>query len=93
MATMTDDELRALWRSRGGKFYGPNVEHGDMPEHLLLPFLRELLELAPGTIKVEPTQITFGGGIKAYPSKVVRQAQRLADNIHAANQAKLPASE
>lgn len=39
----TDDELRALWRSNGGDFHGPNVEHGSMKEEDLLPFLRQLV--------------------------------------------------
>ena len=39
---LTDDELRAYWRSAGGTFYGPRVEHGDMTEALLLPLLRQL---------------------------------------------------
>lgn len=41
---MSDDELREFWRDCGGKFYGPNVEHGTMPEAILLPLLREILE-------------------------------------------------
>src|SRR5436190_928265 len=33
MATdLTDDELRQLWRRAGGRFHGPNVETGTMPE-------------------------------------------------------------
>lgn len=35
-------ELRAFWVSLGGDFYGPNVEHGSIPESKLLPLLREL---------------------------------------------------
>lgn len=31
--------LRDKWRDLGGKFYGPNIEHGSMPESRLLPFL------------------------------------------------------
>lgn len=40
----SDDFLRALWRSQGGKFHGPNVETGTMPEAKLLPFLRMWLQ-------------------------------------------------
>jgi len=40
---ITDEELKALWREHGGKFHGPNVETGTMPEVLLLPFLRDLV--------------------------------------------------
>jgi hypothetical protein len=39
---MTDDELRALWRNAGGRFHGPNIETGTMPESQLLPLLRKL---------------------------------------------------
>jgi hypothetical protein len=35
-------ELRRFWCSLGGKFFGPNVEHGSMPESKLLPLLRHL---------------------------------------------------
>jgi hypothetical protein len=41
--TMTDDELRAMWRNAGGHFHGPRIETGTMPEARLLPFLRELM--------------------------------------------------
>lgn len=41
---ITDDEIRKIWRDAGGTFYGPNVEHGDMEEAKLLPFLRGILE-------------------------------------------------
>jgi hypothetical protein len=41
---MTDKEIRDLWRKAGGKFHGPNVEHGYMEEAKLLPFLRRLIE-------------------------------------------------
>lgn len=34
--------LRAYWAELGGDFYGPNVEHGSMPEAKLLPLLRRL---------------------------------------------------
>jgi hypothetical protein len=39
---LTEEHLRALWVSRGGRFHGPNVETGTMPEAQLLPFLRAL---------------------------------------------------
>lgn len=35
------EALRTLWRVLGGQFYGPNVEHGTMPESKLLPLLKE----------------------------------------------------
>lgn len=38
-----DDFIRRLWRLQGGKFHGPRVETGTMPEAKLLPFLRRLL--------------------------------------------------
>jgi hypothetical protein len=38
--------LRDMWRMLGGRWYGPNVEHGSMPEHKLLPILQELLAVA-----------------------------------------------
>ena len=40
---ITDDEIRDLWRSKGGNFHGPIIEIGTMPESLLLPFIRELI--------------------------------------------------
>ena len=40
----SDDELRSLWRSAGGSFHGPNVEHGTMPEDKLLSFLRSVID-------------------------------------------------
>lgn len=39
-----DDDLRAWWREQGGRFHGPNVETGTMPEEQLLPALRGLFE-------------------------------------------------
>lgn len=38
----SDGTLRKMWRDAGGRFYGPNVETGTMPESELLPFLRAL---------------------------------------------------
>lgn len=43
MNEMSDDLLRQLWRDAGGKFHGPNVETGTMPESKLLPFIRSAL--------------------------------------------------
>ena len=40
---MTDDDVRDWWRRWGGKFHGPNVEHGTMEEAKLLPLLRYIL--------------------------------------------------
>ena len=40
---MTDDELRELWRINGGRFHGPNIETGTMPEAQLLPLMRALM--------------------------------------------------
>lgn len=42
---LADDALREMWRKEGGRFYGPNVETGAMPESILLPFLRRCLAL------------------------------------------------
>lgn len=42
----SDDDLRAMWRKEGGRFHGPNVETGTMPDHLLLPLLRRLINEA-----------------------------------------------
>lgn len=41
---MTDAQLRAWWRGRGGSFHGPRVETATMPEAQLLPALRSLME-------------------------------------------------
>lgn len=38
-----DGTLREMWVAAGGQFFGPHVETGSMPEHLLLPFLRKLM--------------------------------------------------
>jgi hypothetical protein len=78
MADMTDDEIRAIWRSKGGSFHGPNIETGCMPEAELLVFLRGLMVLPPSTIKVQRELIEFGGGLAAYPKKTIRLAERLA---------------
>lgn len=75
---MTDDDIRALWRSKGGSFHGPKIETGCMPESSLLVFLRELLVLPTNTIKIQPEKIEFGGGLDTYPKKTIRQAERLA---------------
>lgn len=40
----SDEDLREIWRAAGGRFHGPIVETGTMPEAKLLPFLRSLLE-------------------------------------------------
>jgi hypothetical protein len=37
-------ELRAFWVQLGGHFFGPNVEHGSIPEIKLLPLLRAIKE-------------------------------------------------
>ena len=47
MDTPSDSELREMWRQAGGKFHGPMVETGTMPESQLLPFLRELIHSRP----------------------------------------------
>lgn len=39
---MNDSQIRARWREAGGKFHGPNVEHGSMEERALLRFLGSL---------------------------------------------------
>lgn len=36
-------ELTDLWRKFGGKFHGPNIETGTMPESILMPFLQTLV--------------------------------------------------
>ncbi len=36
-------ELTAIWRAAGGRFHGPNIETGTMPEAALLPFLQALV--------------------------------------------------
>lgn len=50
----TDDDLRRLWREAGGRFFGPRVETGAMPEERLLPFLRSLGGHAGGGVVVKP---------------------------------------
>lgn len=41
------NELVDLWRLAGGKFHGPNVETGTMPEAQLMLFLRALVGNQP----------------------------------------------
>lgn len=41
-AVSSDNDLRRQWKAAGGKFHGPNIETGTMPEADLLPFLRRL---------------------------------------------------
>jgi hypothetical protein len=48
----TDDDLREWWLAQGGKFHGPNVETGTMPEAKLLPTLRRLLDYAHGVSEI-----------------------------------------
>lgn len=72
---VTDEDIRALWRSKGGKFHGPHIETGTMPEAQLLPFLRELLTLPEKAMLVQPDVIKAGG---QYPENVWKSAQRLA---------------
>lgn len=59
---LSDDDIRAHWRAAGGEFHGPNVEHGDMPESKLLPYLRSLLS-RPGSVcvyqKAEPNETLY----------------------------------
>jgi glutathione S-transferase len=43
LRVLCDSDLRAIWRSKGGSFHGPNVETGTMPEANLLPWLGEIL--------------------------------------------------
>lgn len=43
MMRMTDDELRHMWKTHGGDFFGPRIETGSMPEALLLPLMRALM--------------------------------------------------
>ncbi len=78
MEQMTDDEIRALWRSKGGIFHGPRIETGTMPEAQLLPFLRELMTLPDRAMLVQPELIKAGG---QYPENVWKAAQRLADKL------------
>lgn len=40
---ISDDQIRAAWRSAGGEFHGPSIETGTMPESKLIPFLRGLM--------------------------------------------------
>lgn len=55
---LDDDSIRKLWQLYGGKFHGPNVEHGSMEETKLLPFLRLMILSVPPkidcTAPVEP---------------------------------------
>lgn len=43
--TFSDDDLRRMWLAAGGRFNGPNVETGHIPEANLFRFLRELSAL------------------------------------------------
>lgn len=60
---LTDDQIRFLWRSAGGRFFGPNVEHGTMEEGALITFLRALMQGA--AVHVRAAEKTDGGLIAA----------------------------
>jgi hypothetical protein len=60
---ISDDALRQRWRDAGGGFHGPNVEHGDMPEAKLLPFLRSLV-----TREHELVQLIADALARAHPT-------------------------
>lgn len=53
----TDEQLRSLWHAAGGRFHGPNIETGTMPEASLLPFLRQLA----GSAAAQGDPISRGG--------------------------------
>lgn len=78
MKQMTDEDIRALWLSKGGSFHGPNIETGTMPEAQLLPFLRELLTMPERSMLVSPTLIKASG---QHPEIVWKSAQRLAQKL------------
>ena len=42
---ITDEDLKIMWRSIGGKFHGPKVETGYMSEAKLLQHLRSVIKL------------------------------------------------
>jgi hypothetical protein len=72
MEPMTDDEIRTIWRSKGGSFHGPHIETGTMPEAQLLPFLRELLTIPYRAMLVQPELIKAGGQyLNATPVRAV----------------------
>lgn len=49
VVTLSDEQLRTIWRKAGGSFHGPIVEHGSIEEAKLLPFLRRLVSFTPLT--------------------------------------------
>ncbi len=81
---MTDDELRAMWREAGGRFHGPNIETGTMPESILLPFLRRMREFAQaGGHTMTDTLQQVIAEMRAFESETLdawaTRLQRLAD--------------
>lgn len=48
VSNLTDDDIRKLWKTNGGDFFGPHIETGSMPEEKLLPLLRQML-VVPST--------------------------------------------
>lgn len=71
---LTDSELRAMWACHGGRFHGPKVEHGNMPEGKLLRLLRRLTGLLPfpaiGDVVVRIDGSPLRSGANAYNSAV-----------------------
>jgi hypothetical protein len=44
--SISDEEIREMWRRAGGAFHGPHVEQAYMEKQKFLAFMRQLLEEA-----------------------------------------------
>ncbi len=73
---MTDEQIRTLWKSKGGSFHGPIVETATIPEERLFEIFREhvvLLEAAKKTLK-ENLHLCDGDVCTLYDLKVAVKA-------------------
>jgi len=78
---MTKDEILARWKQHGGALSDADPANTSITTDGLVAFVQGLLELPPGTIEVQATQIRFGGGVSAFPANVLRAAERLANHL------------
>lgn len=78
----TDDMLRKEWRKAGGRFHGPNVETGTMPEAKLLPYLRGLHQRAEGFHQQVMNQAAVIAGLREEVRTIRRERDRLRLQIN-----------
>lgn len=72
---LSDDKLRKVWKAMGGHFFGPNVEHGAMPEDRLLPYLRGLYVQAR-TVRSASGKLTYDKATRSIPDRRSQNERR-----------------